>query len=83
MTNIQTLDRGYRIGDQVHVRMEDGSTPWAEVIYAKNVPTARAPQNWIMRVRVYLETPSGGFREYTLSAPGGTPSQTVVVLIEA
>ncbi|MYC68646.1 MAG: hypothetical protein F4X12_20210 [Acidobacteriia bacterium] len=82
MAEIKLLDRGYSAGTSLHVLMEDGSTPWAEVISAENHPTARHPQNWHIRVRIHLTTRTGGFRDYNLSAPGGTASSSVVVLIE-
>ena len=44
MSQIRPLDRGFRIGDLVHVRMDDGNTAWAEVISAKNRPTSGHPQ---------------------------------------
>lgn len=82
MSQIRPLDRGYRTGDVVHVRTDDGNTAWAEVISAQNRPTSGHPQRWEIRVRVDLETLSGGFREYWLSAPGVTPGPSVVVLID-
>ena len=82
MSQIRPLDRGFRSGHSVHVLMEDGSTTWATVVSAKNHPTSGRPQNWRVRVRVHLETQTGGFREYNLSGPGVTPGPSVVVLID-